>query len=277
MNYVKAIHILALLCVLGGNIVAAQAPVQPSPIATPAQIDASLHKVPCDNKQRLDAVKQLFLENGATEADLCLDQYKRATNLVVTIRGAGSGYVVVGAHYDKVAAGCGAIDNWTGIVLLAHLYGTIRQAKTQKTYLFVAFDREESGLVGSHAMVDAMSKQERELYCAMVNLDSFGMARPQVLTNVSSGDLTKFVANVAKELSVPFAAASLDADADSRSFMGKGIPAVTMHAVSDDWTRVLHTGNDTLYKVNLGSVYQSYYLALNVLARLDGCDCNQFR
>lgn len=278
MSVRNALRILAVLAVAGSATFArAQSPAPSSPLSTPAQIDASLHKVPCDNDKRLEAVKQLFLANGATQSDLCLDEFKETTNLVVTVRGTGSGYVVVGAHYDKVAHGCGAIDNWTGIVLLAHLYGTVRQTAPSKTYLFVAFGREESGLVGSKAMVNAMSKQERKLYCAMINLDSFGLARPQVLRNVSSADLTEFVSKVAKELSVPFASASAYADADSTPFRTNGIPAVTLHALSNDWAQILHSTSDTLDRINLGSVYQSYYLALNVLARLDGCDCNQFR
>lgn len=249
----------------------------PAAIAKPAGLDADLRKAPCADAARLDAVRQLFRDHGASDDDLCVDAYRDTSNLVLTVRGTGPGTIVVGAHYDKVEAGCGAIDNWSGLVLLANLYGAMRTAKPSKTYMFVAFGREESGLVGSKAMAGSIPKRERPLYCAMINLDSFGLARVQVLTNVSSPSLARFVEQVAKDNSIPFAMASAYADADSSPFRGHGIPAVTLHALSNDWPSILHTRYDTVGKINLGSVFQSYFVALRVLERIDACDCGQFR
>jgi len=46
-----------------------------------------------------------------------------------------------------------------GIVILSELYRTIRNAATLKTFVFVAFDKEECGLFGSHAMVENTPKE----------------------------------------------------------------------------------------------------------------------
>ena len=185
--------------------------------------------------------------------------------------------VVVGAHYDKASKGCGAVDNWTGIVILAHLYRTMRVSAPSKTILFVAFGREEDGLVGSRAMVNAIDKKDRDSYCSMVNLDSFGFARPQVLENVSTPKLTAFAEEVAKQNNVPFASAAVDAGADSTSFRDKGIPAVTLHGLSNTGLALIHTASDQVDRVNAGTVHIGYRFALMLIARLDQCDCKAFR
>ena len=246
-------------------------------IASEAEIRDDLAKAPCNNEERLDAVRALFSQLGATDTDVSVAAFKHTENLVATVKGSGSGFIVVGAHYDKANKGCGAVDNWTGIVILAHLYRTLRVSAPSKTILFVAFGREEDGLVGSRAMVNAINKKDRDSYCSMVNLDSFGFARPQVLENVSTPKLAAFAEEVARENNVPFASAAVDAGADSTSFRDKGIPAVTLHGLSNTGLALIHTAGDQVDQVNAGSVHIGYQFALMLIARLDRCDCNAFR
>ena len=192
--------------------------------------------------------------------------------------GASPETIVVGAHYDKTEHGCGAIDNWTGIVALAHLYSTLREVASAKSLLFVAFDGEEMGLLGSHAMARSIPKQERARYCAMINLDSFGLATPQVLDNVSSTRLRKLAAELAETMDVPFDHARIEiAGADSTSFLRRGIPAITLHGLSADWLSILHTDRDQPAMVNPTSVYLGYRLALALLGRVDAGPCDAFR
>lgn len=246
-------------------------------IASEAEIRDDLAKAPCNNKDRLDAVRALFFQLGATDTDVSVAAFKHTENLVATVKGSGSGFIVVGAHYDKASKGCGAVDNWTGIVILAHLYRTMRVSAPSKTILFVAFGREEDGLVGSRAMVNAINKKDRDSYCSMVNIDSFGFARPQVLENVSTPKLTAFAEEVAKQNNVPFASAAVDAGADSTSFRDKGIPAVTLHGLSNTGLALIHTASDQVDRVNAGTVHIGYRFALMLIARLDQCDCKAFR
>src|SRR3954471_22095222 len=99
--------------------------------STKEQVFAETQAPPCPNADRLSAVVDLFKRYGATDSDINIRDEHKIKNVVVTLAGAGPGYLVVGAHYDKVAAGCGALDNWTGIVLLAHAYKTLRQLRPQ--------------------------------------------------------------------------------------------------------------------------------------------------
>lgn len=247
-------------------------------ISTPEQIKAEFDSVPCKNGERLNAVRALFEKMGAAASDIAIDKYKDVENLVIRKQGRSEEKIIIGAHYDKVAEGCGAIDNWTGIVAIAHLYSSLKDVPLSKTILFVAFGKEELGLVGSHAMAEAIPKDQRALYCEMINIDGFGLAAPQVADNMSSDKLGSFVANLAKEMKVPFRHGSVPgAGADSMSFMDKKIPAVTLHGLSNAWPKILHTGNDQSSRISPVSVYLGYRLSLALVIRLDSSACDTYR
>jgi Iap family predicted aminopeptidase len=254
----------------------------PIRLSTVEEIGGDLALLDCGEESRYDAVSRLFTKLGAPPVDVSDFLHRKVRNLVVRKPGDTSGTasetIVVGAHYDKTELGCGAVDNWTGIVAMAHLYSTMRRVTTEKSLLFVAFDDEELGLIGSHAMVRDIPKRERARYCAMINLDSFGLSTPQVLDNASNRRLRDLAAELALEMDVPFDHARVEvANADSSSFLRKKIPAVTLHGLSSDWYEILHTERDQPSMVNPTSVYLGYRLALALLAKLDGEPCDAYR
>jgi putative aminopeptidase FrvX len=249
-------------------------------ISTSEEVKAEFDSVPCKNQDRLNAVKSLFEKMGAKPEEITVEKLKRTENVVVRKPGADNSpeTIIIGAHYDKTSLGCGAIDNWTGIVALAHTYRALKDQPLKKTVVFAAFGREEEGLIGSSEMADAIRKEEAGRYCAMINIDSLGMGIPQSLDNVSSKKLVDFTANLAKEMNIPFARARVQtARSDSDSFISKKIPALTIHTLNNEWPRILHTGNDQASKVNHESVYQGYRLAAALLVRVDEADCQAFR
>lgn len=273
----RATFVAVLLILLSSTfVVARQKPV--ADVSTPEQIKAEFASVPCKQNERLDAVRALFERMGAQASDIKIEKFKAVENLVVRKEGETAETLVVGAHYDSISAGCGAIDNWTGIVALAHLYRSLKDVPVKKTLLFVAFGKEEKGLVGSRAMVTAIGKPQLGQFCAMVNLDSFGLATPQALDNASTPKLRNLAAEVAKELKIPFAHAAIGAaDADSSSFVQRQIPAITLHGLSSDYEKVIHTHNDRGARVNAASVFLGYRLALELLVRLDESSCGAYR
>lgn len=247
-------------------------------LSSTEQIKEDFSSVPCEDKKRLEAAMSLFQRAGVPSSDVTVEKYKDVENLVVTRKGQSSEKIVVGAHYDKVTEGCGAVDNWTGVVTLSHLYRTLRDVPLKKTLIFVAFGKEEKGLFGSRAMTNAISKDQAAEYCAMINIDSLGLAAPQVADNMSSDKLGQFTANLAKEMQMPFAHASIEgAASDSSSFISKKIPAVTIHGMSNDWPKILHSSNDQASKVNPLSVYLGYRLTLAMIVQLDASPCAAYR
>ena len=151
-------------------------------------------------------------------------------------------------------------------------------AQGKKTLVFVAFGREEKGLVGSRAMTEAIAEEQLPEYCAMINIDSLGLGPPQVADNMSSKPLAKFTGELAKEMEIPFAHASIGrANSDSSSFVARKIPAVTIHGLSNNWHKILHSRFDQPSKVNAASVYLGYRLALGMLVRLDQAACATYK
>ena len=247
-------------------------------ISTPDEIKAEFTDVVCQNGKRQAAVKALFEKMGASVNDITVEKFGGVENIVVRKPGATAETVIIGAHYDKVPAGCGAIDNWSGIVAMAHVYRSLRNLKTQKTLLFVAFGKEEEGLVGSKAMVKAMSKEQVAGVCAMVNIDSFGMGATQAAANMSSKKLMELAASLTKRMQIPYGDAAInDAGADSMSFIARNIPAITLHGLGSDWMKILHTSNDKPEKVDTVSVYLGYRLALGMVIEINNAPCDAWR
>jgi Iap family predicted aminopeptidase len=251
---------------------------QPTGLSTPDDVANDFKDVPCKSKERIEAVRALFIRMGANASDITTQKFRDAENLVVKLPGRTDDTVILGAHYDFVSYGCGAIDNWTGIVAMIHAYGSIRSLERQKSVLFVAFDNEEKGLVGAKAMVNAIAKEDLPRYCAMMNLDSFGLARPFVLKNTSSPSLADVAAGVASTMEdPPYTATINDADADSSAFLARKIPAVTLVGVSKDWPSILHSKKDQKEKIDTRNVYLGYRLTLALWNRIDQAPCDAFR
>lgn len=247
--------------------------------STPEQIKEDVDAVPCKgNPERLKAVKALFEKMGAPSSDISIEKTARTENIVIRKPGSSPGMIVIGAHYDKVSHGCGAVDNWTGIVAIAHIYKTVKDLPLKKSVMFVGFGSEEKGLIGSRDMVGAIKKEELADYCAMINIDSLGLGIPQADTAMSSKKLVTRAADLAKRMKMPFHQSfTFDADSDSTAFRERKIPAISFHGLSNEWKRVLHTNNDIVTKVNPMSVYMGYRLALALFGELENSACDAFR
>lgn len=276
---------LSLAAFLAGNAAAQPSlSVQPATAARPAGLRMSTEAElkddlngPCKNGERLDAVKKLFAKMGAPETEITAEKANDVQNVVFVKKGKTNETVIIGGHYDKVSKGCGIIDNWSGVVVLAHLLRTLNDAETQKTYIFAAFDREEPGLKGSRVMAKAISNESRPAYCSMVNLDSFGLGFPMVLENASSKKMTKFAQELGKELNLQVMPVKISgSDSDSSSFKNRDIPAITLSGMTNDWARYLHTANDKLENVNVSSVTLGYRFALEYITRIENGPCNMF-
>jgi hypothetical protein len=247
-------------------------------ISTEEEIAKDIALAPCKDAERMNAVKALFTRLGASAEQVTVEKLDDVENVVVRKPGTSPETLIIGAHYDKTDMGCGAIDNWTGIITIAHLYRSLKDVPLHKSLIFIAFGKEEKGLLGSKAWVRHIKKEDTGQYCAMINIDSLGMATPQVLENLSSKTLVNRVADLAQRMKIPFHKYNINgAGADSESFIAKKIPALTISAIANGWETVLHTSNDKAAKVNSNSLYIGYRLALALVAELDSLPCEVSR
>ncbi|KAG8202120.1 hypothetical protein JTE90_010481 [Oedothorax gibbosus] len=89
------------------------------------------------------------------------EESNEGVNLIGVIPGSQRGrlddeIVLVGAHYDTVADSNGVDDNGSGLAVMLEVARAITEARCRlnHTLMFVAFDHEENGAMGSNYFVD---------------------------------------------------------------------------------------------------------------------------
>ena len=144
------------------------------------------------NSQRREAIVKLLAERGVMAETQPFGEGSRAgVNLVVTLPGREPRTILVGAHYDRVAVGQGAVDNAASCAALIELIGAFRASPLARyTLKVVFFDQEELGLLGSRAYLQ--STGDRPAYA--VNLDVFAYGDTLFVTSPQAeGALAKAV------------------------------------------------------------------------------------
>lgn len=108
---------------------------------------------------RFKQMKLEPLENGFSHQFWGPDSTK-ATNLIGIIDGRTDRLIVLSAHYDHLGVKDeqvfnGADDNASGVSVLLFMANHFAQNTPHHTLVFVAFDAEEQGLLGSKAFINA--------------------------------------------------------------------------------------------------------------------------
>ncbi|HNS16830.1 MAG TPA: M20/M25/M40 family metallo-hydrolase [Bacteroidales bacterium] len=149
------------------------------------------------NEDRRPSSFLIPLEVSAT-VDV-LFQKARTQNVIATLKGTdpvlSQEYIVIGAHYDHLGLGGpgsnsraldtvavhnGADDNASGVAGLLELAEelALNRDQVKRSILFIAFDAEEMGLLGSKYFID-QSKDMIDKMDAMINIDMIGRFYPQ--------------------------------------------------------------------------------------------------
>jgi Zn-dependent M28 family amino/carboxypeptidase len=118
-------------------------------------------------------------------------------NVVATLTGTvtpGNIYLV-GAHYDSVTSSPGADDNASGVAAVLEAARVLSQRPFQSTIVFIAFDREEQGFIGSAAYASA---HRNDNILGMLSLDMIAYRDPSNPTKAYVySDYTAFRSSVA--------------------------------------------------------------------------------
>ncbi len=204
----------------------------------------------------------------------------RSQNVVGRITGTAlpQEVIVVGAHYDhlgrggdgSLAAGShevhnGADDNASGTAALLALAEALRAAPPRRTVLFVAFGAEESGLLGSQALL-AHLPVARERVVAMLNMDMIGRLRDQPLLVGGAGTAAEWPAIIQAAADATGATLRTQQDglgpSDHATFYGAGVPVFFLwtgthedyHKPTDDADKIDAKGAETVARVGLALV-----------------------
>jgi hypothetical protein len=238
-------------------------------------IQQRLESVASKLSDRRAALLALFREAGCDGENLTTQKVPRSAepNLICTLPAAepAAGVIVVGGHYDRVNAGMGAVDDWSGAVLLPSLYQSLKSAPRRHTYVFIAFAAEETGLNGSTEYVHRLAKPARAEIRAMINLECLGLSPPKVWSNRADKQLLTAYAGVSRSLGMVVAGSNVDnvGDDDSHPFLSAKIPVLTIHSLTQENFRILHTQWDQLKAIQPDDYYMAYRLTSVYLAFLD--------
>jgi Zn-dependent M28 family amino/carboxypeptidase len=238
-------------------------------------VEDRLGKYGGNNEQRAGTLKRMFAEAGCDDPHLSEQPVKgsKLPNIICVLPGGSDKVIIVGAHFDRVSQGIGVVDNWSGASLLPSLYEAVKTEPRQHTYIFIGFTDEERGEVGSRFYARQMTKEQVTVTCAMVNMDTLGLAPAEVWASHSDKRLTGALAYVAKQLNVPVTAVNVEqvGSTDAEPFAERNIPRITIHSLTQEtWNaRILHTSKDRISAMRLDDYYQTYRLLAAYVVFLD--------
>jgi Zn-dependent M28 family amino/carboxypeptidase len=129
---------------------------------------------------------------------------RKGTNIVAGFGGNRSKNVLLGAHYDRLAVGQGALDNAASCAILLELLTTFKSRPvTNYNITAVFFDLEEGGLSGSRAYF-LPATPPRPLPTFALNMDIFGYGNAIFATaSRPEGPLVTALQKAAAEFKIP--------------------------------------------------------------------------
>jgi hypothetical protein len=102
-------------------------------------------------------------------------------------------------------------------------------------------------------------------------LECLGLTPVKVWTHRSAPDLVARLAEVARAIEVTVQGVNVEqvGDDDTHPFLSAHIPVISIHSVTQDTIRILHSERDRLDAINFDDYYTAYKLAAYYLAYLD--------
>jgi Peptidase family M28 len=253
--------------------------------ATPeAILSTEARTVPPKDQSRFDHLRSIFTEKGCSTDQLQIqpvDEKHHATpgNLICTWPGDSPNTVVVLAEYQREGKGEGAIENWSGAVLLPYLYLAIQARPRENTWVFV----ESAGKSGAAAWVRSLTPAQKQQIRAMIDLDSLGVSpvtrfySPNPDSNYLSAPVVHLqMAMVLASLSdirVPRPQSTsplrwLPSD-DTQPFRYSHIPCILIHSISVKDADLPGSSRDTADAIDTSAYYQNYRAIAVFLVALD--------
>jgi hypothetical protein len=205
-----------------------------------------------------------------------LDDYGTGTNVYAELAATNGSteYVVLGAHFDSVPGSPGANDNATGVAMVMATARYLRQVDCRgRNIIFVFFDQEEIGLVGSQEFAGLLVGASLDVV-AVHTVDQMGWDqdgdRAIELERPDTGlyafyDQTRAAAGMTMTLHQTNTGST-----DHVSFRSRGFDAVgvTEEYVNGDTTPHYHKSTDTFATVSFAYLASTTALVNAAFARL---------
>ena len=127
-------------------------------------------------------------------------------------------------------------------------------------------------MIGSKAYVHSLSREQLHQISAVVNMDSLATGPTKVELDRGDKRLLQALSAIAQTLHLPLSAVNVHnvGRSDSDTFQDVGVPAITIHSLTQETFPILHSPRDRIEVVKLDDYYDSYKLLAAYLAYLDG-------
>ena len=225
------------------------------------------HSTSATFREAADLTRAVFESAGCDVAFHTLPVGSQQTlNLVASRRGSGAtprGTILVTAHLDSVnhdnpgQNAPGADDNASGVAGVLEVATCLAGQRHTEDLQFILFGGEEQGLFGSIAHVAGLASGHGVR--AVVNMDMIATinatSSPSVLIEGApvSRTLVDTLAGVAHSYTRLAVQTSLQAfNSDHVPFIQAGIPAVLLIEGNDSSNDAVHTGRDTMDRIDAG-------------------------
>lgn len=198
--------------------------------------------------------------------------------------------LLLGAHYDRVSQGKGAVDNASGAAAILELLKALKANPLQNYAVKVAFwDLEEVGLVGSNEYIKA--RTESELPTIYINFDVFGYGDTLWLWTQKEGTaFSKAVGEAAKKANVKTQIGTQYPPSDHLTFAetktetysfsligGDEIPSILREFKGESLKQneiprvlqIIHSNNDTADKTDANAVAKALPVIEQAIRKLD--------
>ena len=179
--------------------------------------------------------------------------------------------VVIGAHYDSVRSAPGANDDGTGVAAVLAIAQQMSQVHPRRRdIIFVFFDEEERGHVGSRNFAQMLKDQQRPIH-SVHTIDQVGWDqnhnRAIELESPYDGAVEQYQhAAVALQLAIPILTTN-ETGSDHLSFRQLGYKAVgiTEEYRHGDTTPFIHKAGDTFETIDFDYLASTTRLMVEVM------------
>lgn len=198
--------------------------------------------------------------------------------------------LLLGAHYDRVSQGKGAVDNASGSAAILELLKVLKANPLQNYAVKVAFwDLEELGLIGSNEYIKA--RTEAELPTVYINFDVFGYGDTLWLWTQKEGTIfSKAVDEAAKQANVKANIGTQYPPSDHLTFAETKTETYSFSLINGDEIpnllkafkgeslkqnemprvlQIIHSNNDTADKIDANAVAKALPVIEQAIRKLD--------
>jgi len=225
------------------------------------------------DKDREATLVRTFADAGCPASDLSEQPVpkRKEPNVICVLPGYTTEEIVIGAHFDHVPEGYGIVDNWSGASLLPSLFQSLSISKRRHTFVFIGFTGEESREIGSTYYVSQLSKNEIGEISLMITLDSIGLGPTKVWASRSDKVAVGVLNGTAQALKLSLGGVNVDGfgESDEEPFIRRGIKTITIHSITPENKRVLHSALDAPAAISFHDYYDTYHLLAGYLVVLD--------